>query len=73
MDIETMVLTNSPDLKKIDKGELAIRLLEMLTPQGSEFYNDPLRCYHHIKERFESNHKMIVKLKKESNASRKND
>lgn len=73
MDLQTMILTNSPLLRNINKGELAIKLLEMLTPQGSEFYNDPLRCYHHVKDRFDSNHKMILKLKKEINASSKNN
>jgi hypothetical protein len=64
MDIQTMIQTNSPELRKVDEGELAMRVLEMLTPGGSEFYNDPVRCYEHIKDRFERNHRMIVESKK---------
>jgi len=65
MDLDTMINTNSPELKNIDKGELAIFLLQKLTPGGSEFFNDPLRCYEHIKDRFISQHKVILNLHKE--------
>lgn len=70
MDIQTLIQTNSPELNKVDKGELAMRILEILTPGGSEFYNDPVRCYQHIKDRFDSNHKLIIKLTKENKTAR---
>jgi hypothetical protein len=63
MDIETAIRTNNrEELSKFSKGEIAIRCLEMLTPQGSEFYNDPIRCFEHIQQRFDDSHKRIVGL-----------
>jgi len=44
-----------------------IRRLERLTPQGSEFYNDPDRCFAHIEELIYSGHeakKEVVRQKR---------
>lgn len=30
------------------EGELALYLMAKLTPGGSEFHNDPIRCYQHV-------------------------
>lgn len=52
------------------KGYLAIRLLDRLTPGGSEFAFDPWSCYSYIKERLESlvavNKGLVLQLKRKS-------
>ena len=41
-------------------GDRAMRLLEGLTPGGSEFRNDPERCAHWVTERRKSEHDALV-------------
>ena len=63
-NIDVLLATNSPDLRSVDKGELAIYLLQKLTPSGSEFYNDPIACYNHVQRRFEDHYTSIINLHK---------
>jgi len=53
----------------------AQKLLESLTPGGSEFYNDPEYCVKYIKEFETSQHKKITTLMadKKSLAAQNND
>ena len=46
----------------MSKEETAMRLLEKLTPQGSEFYNDPEFCYEYLQRVKIQRHKIIKKL-----------
>lgn len=39
---------------------VAMRALENLTPNGSEFVNDPERCVEFIRRHSQSQHRMIV-------------
>ena len=39
----------------------AMKALEELTPQGSEFYEDPKRCYAHVRERLDHQWDMLKK------------
>ena len=66
MDLETAIRTNNRnELQKFTKEEIAMRCLEMLTPSGSEFVGDPIRCFEHIQDHFNSMHKLIIRLTKE--------
>lgn len=39
------------------------KALEGLTPGGSEYVNDPERCAAHVRERFDSYHRVILMRK----------
>ena len=41
----------------------AMKLLEGLTPGGSEFFENPENCEAYIRRRLESQHRMILRLK----------
>lgn len=45
----------------------AMKMLEGLTPSGSEFWEDPQRCYEMLKEQRSSTHKLLVESIKERN------
>lgn len=42
----------------------AMKHLELLTPGGSEFHNDPKRCYLFVKDLIDGQHKKILSLLK---------
>jgi hypothetical protein len=63
-NIDTLIETDSPELRRLDKGELAVYLLQKLTPQGSEYFDDPISCYKHIKQRYHDNHQTILSFAK---------
>lgn len=44
---------------------MAMKTLESLTPQGSEYYNDPERCAQFIRDARQSQHNQILKTHKE--------
>lgn len=46
----------------------AMRLLESLTPSGSEFVNEPERCAEFARQHSTSQHQTIIRLTKERNA-----
>lgn len=49
---------------KIKNESKAARLLEDLTPGGSEFYNDPQHCFNFVKEQLRSIPSQILPFKK---------
>lgn len=49
----------------VNKPEEAMRWLERLTPQGSEFYDDPENCFHFIMRQRISRWDIIKKQQKE--------
>ena len=49
----------------------AMKILESLTPSGSEFVNEPERCAQFLRDTRESQHRMIIRLTMERNALRK--
>ena len=46
----------------------AMRALESLTPNGSEFVNDPKRCVEHVREAQASMMRVIIAQKKRLDA-----
>ena len=40
-----------------------MRVLEALTAGGSEYYNDPKRCYEDIRRTLDKRHELMVKFK----------
>ena len=64
---ERQLLFNIAKLSdKLDFQKDAMSYLEKLTPQGSEFVNDPKACYEHIQQRLDNNHELIKKKFKEN-------
>jgi hypothetical protein len=53
-------------VNEYDKLKLAAKLLEELTPQGSEFYNDPQYCFDWVKEQLRSVTKQILPFKQKA-------
>ena len=46
-------------------------LLEKLTPQGSEFFQNPKRCFDYIKDELQRKNELIKKLAKRNNSQQK--
>jgi hypothetical protein len=46
----------------MDNINKAMKLLESLTPGGSEFHNNPQRCHDYVKERMKFQKDKIKKL-----------
>jgi len=44
------------------KYQKAMRALESLTPSGSEFVGDVERCLSHVRDRIETQHRLILKF-----------
>ncbi len=42
-----------------------MRVLEGLTPGGSEYHNDPERCAAYVRDRLNQQHRLIVRFKKQ--------
>lgn len=62
-------MTTTPRLQRDamatpDADGAAMKILESLTPGGSEFYNDPQRCAEFIREQMEAMKKTILQLKR---------
>ena len=57
--------TKRHDMKYENINKLAYDLLLSLTPGGSEFVNEPQRCFDFVKEREDFKHKKIVELTNE--------
>lgn len=51
-----------------ERAEAVQRLLENLTPGGSEFVDDPQRCYAFVKDRLLESHRKAVNAIKERKA-----
>jgi hypothetical protein len=49
-------------VKEYERLKLAERLLEKLTPEGSEFYQSPQNCFDYVEECFKNNHEARIKL-----------
>lgn len=62
---EDINLTNAMD-REAEKRNLAARLLEELTPGGSEFYNDPQYCFDFVKAQLRSIPSQVLPFKKEN-------
>lgn len=52
----------------MEQEQLSTRLLESLTPGGSEFVNNPQGCYGYVKQLIESQHKRILLVTEQRNA-----
>lgn len=46
----------------------AMKALEELTPSGSEFWEDPKRCYEYVREARSSQHKLLIETIGQRNA-----
>lgn len=57
----------------VKTNKRAMRILEDLTPNGSEYVGDPERCAEYIRDLIDSKHRMIVKLMKEKREREKKD
>jgi hypothetical protein len=53
------------------KLSYAYILLEKLTPQGSEFFQNPKRCFDYIKDELQRKNELIKKLAKRNNSQQK--
>lgn len=51
--------------------EHCYRLLESLTPSGSEFYHNPERCAEYVRNTLREQHELILKQQKELRELRK--
>ncbi len=51
----------------MDNETTALRLLESLTPSGSEFVNNPQACYEYVRDLIKSQHDRIILVTKQRN------
>lgn len=62
---------NKMERKKQYSNEELIRMIESLTPGGSEFVNDPFYCIEYIKNRTREIPKIILPFKRENERIKK--